>query len=465
MKKLIIKTAIISLILNVSIYGKNTASLYIQPYIQNVSQTEITILWWTRNETRKNNVKYGQVEPEIIKKAASRYIESVDKYLHEATITNLKPENSYHYFVKSDDTKSGTYTFHTAVRTNSDFHFVILGDGRTDNDKVIQNHRAITKIAFDRNPDFAFHLGDMVYSGDQIHWDRFWRRICTNSDPDDPGLKFASSIPYYLVVGNHEIYSSRTFYSDGNLKTTMARYKAYVSNPKNNSKNDLWEERYYSFRYGVASFIILDTNNTSNDKHDNHQYLPDGSTPDWEPNSEQYLWLLKELEKAQKNSVFTFIVMHPAPYSRGPHGAPDEVQSGYHIRILDPVFREYGVDAVFCAHDHHVERCLTGPEGFEKKMDDSDPRNLNYFIIGNSGQSARKPADGWQSWIDINDNDGEPFYSRYFYDWVKADSYSFLDVDIEKLGEKNWQATFQIIRDDLKMFDKFSIVRESADLN
>ena len=444
------------------IYCKPTINVgfYIQPYLQNVTQQSITILWWTENSFDTNFVYYGESEYLDKREASNEYVPAVGKFLHEVKINKLKPETVYHYYVLSGGNKSRKYSFQTAVNRQSDFHFVVLGDGRTDDDRVINNHRAVTKLAWQQHPDIAFHLGDLVYSGDQLHWDRFWRRIATASDMIDPGLSFASHIPYYLAVGNHEIYSKKTNYNKGNLDSTMARFKAYVGNPTNNSQNPLWEERYYAFTYGAARFIILDTNNTSDDSLDNHKYLPDGSTPDWEPESEQYIWLEQELKQAQQNNPLTFVMMHPAPYSRGEHGNPEEVQSGWHIRVLDRLFRNYGVDAVFCSHDHLVERCLTGPAGFEENFDDADTNNLNYIVMGNSGESSRAAGDRWQTWMDIQDIDSAPYYSRYFYDWVGEEHFSFLDVQINNLKNGQWQAIFQIIRDDGKCFDRLSIIRK-----
>ena len=433
---------------------------YIQPYLQNVTQQGISVLWWTEDSYDSNFVFFSDSNSYLQNSASNIFVPTVGKYLHEAEITNLTAETSYHYFVQSGNHFSRRFTFQTAVHRDSDFHFVVLGDGRTDNKKVIKNHRHITKLAWQQHPHIAFHIGDLVYSGDQLHWDRFWRRIATNSDVLDPGLSFASFIPYYLAVGNHEIYSKETKYNDGNLNSSMLRFKAYTCNPPNNSSNPQWEERYYSYQYGVATFIILDTNNTSDNMLDNHFYLPDGSTPDWEPGSEQYNWLIEKLIEAQQQSAFTFVLMHPAPYSRGTHGDPAEVQSGWQIRILDPIFRQYGVDAVFCSHDHLVERCLTGPENFHQNFDEKDPLNLNYFVMGNSGESARPAAENWQTWMNILNNDSAPYYTRYFYDWAESDHYSFLDIDIKNLQNGNWKATFQVIRDDGKCFDRFSITRE-----
>jgi len=351
------------------------------------------------------------------------------------------------------------------LKRESNLHFAILGDGRTDNEDVIGRHKKITELAGLHNPDLMFYIGDQLDTGEQIHWDRFWRQITTGSDPDNPGLYVGSYVPCYLLIGNHEIYINRSEnlddgYGDGNIFITMERFSAYVDNPSNGSANTQWEERYFSFTYGPATFIALDTNNSSGDYYDNHIYLPDGSTPDWEPESEQYLWMVEELKKAQNNSVFTFVLMHPSPYSRGTHGRPGQAQTGWNVRALDTIFRKYGVDAVFGSHDHLVERCLTGPSGFEVEMDENTEYNLNYFVLGNSGHSSRKAKEGWESWMDILGNDGPPYYSLYYYDWEKTDHASYLDVDIEKERNGEWKCTFKIIRDDENIFDEFCIERK-----
>lgn len=436
-------------------------SFYIQPYLQNVTQTGITIQWWTDQSEPSSQVEYG-LDFQNVTPASDEWIPVVGKVRHRAVLSGLEPETPYRYRVRSGTLVSPEYTFHTAVRRSSGFHVVMFGDGRTDDD-VIRRHRGITRLAWAQHPDLAFHGGDGVYSGDSLHWDRFWRRIATASDPDDPGLPFASQIPYYLVVGNHEIYSRdstlKVGYDAGNLTSTMARFQAYVDTPPNGTHNPDWEKRYYAFNYGVATFIVLDTNNTSDDSLDNHIYLPDGSTPDWEPGSEQYEWLIRRLKTARDSSAFTLVLMHPSPYCRGVHGDPNESQSGGPIRALDPVFRQYGVDAVLTSHDHLVERCLTGPLGYEQAMDETDPANLNYVVMGNSGQSARDAQEGWATWMDITGNDGPPYYTQYFYDWAGTDHVSFVDISIDPLGHGQWKAHFQIIRDDGEIFDPFSLER------
>lgn len=435
---------------------------YILPYLQQPTPEGVTVLWWTHDNRSQGRVEYGEGFARIAA-ATSERVAAVGKTLHTATISGLEPGTRYSYRVRHGESLSPEYSFGTTVRRDQAFRFVVLGDGRTDDDDVIQRHRGITKLALSREPHFAIHNGDMVQTGEQSHWGRFWRRVVTETDTDDPGVPFASQIPYYLAIGNHEIYEPAIThalgYRRGNLETSMARYRAYVHVPENGSSNPHWEERYYVFRYGAATFIVLDTNNTSDDELDNHDYLPDGATPDWQPGSEQYRWLVQQLDEAGRSSVFTFVVMHPSPYSRGGHGDPDENQSGWHLRRLDELFRERGVDAVLASHDHLVERCLTGPPGFENQMDPTSPENLNYLVNGNAGQSTRRPSDGWETWMDVTGNDGAPFYTTYFYDWAGTEHTSFYQIDIEPLGDGRWRARFQLVRDDERVFDSFEIER------
>jgi hypothetical protein len=441
-----------------------SGAFYILPYVQNVTETGVTVLWWTEGVATPSRVEYGDG---FLQHAAgvTEDVRSVGKTLHTAFISGLRPGTPCTYRVRHGDATSPESTFRTAVERSEGFRFAVLGDGRTDDDDVIARHRAITRLALSRAPAFAIHNGDMVATGEQDHWDRFWRRVVTPSDPTYPGVPFATSIPYYLVLGNHELLEGMTLHNfgfgSGNFDTAVARFQAYVEVPRNGSSTPRWEERYYSFRYGAASFIVLDTNNTSDDALDNHDYLPDGSTPDWEPGSEQHGWLVRQLEEANRTSVFTFVLMHPSPYSRGAHGDPDDGQSGWHVRALDPLFRQHGVDAVISSHDHVAERCMTGPPGFEARMDPADPTSLSYFVTGNAGHSTRRAARGWMEWMDVRDDDSAPFHSVYFYDWARSEHTSLLEVDIEPTSPPGrWRAVFRLVRDDGAIFDQFSIERD-----
>ncbi len=429
---------------------------YIEPYLQAPKQDGMTILWWTNSSQPNSSVEYGLGNYNNTVAASNDYVSSMNLYKHEVKLNGLSTETTYNYRVQSGSTLSNSYTFKTAINRSSNFRFALLGDGRTDNSTVISRHKHMVDMAGDRGADFIIEAGDQVKAGTASHWNTLYRNIVTNSAG---GSSYGSKIPYMTAVGNHEIWDGSS-YDSGNLTTSMARYKAFMANPSNGSSNPNWNERYYSFKYGAATFIVLDLNNTSSNSYDNHDYLPDGSTPDWEPGSEQYNWMVNQLQQAQQDSAFTFVIAHPSPYSRGVHGSPSDTQRGYQLRALDPVWRQYGVDAVLTSHDHTVEHCLTGPAGFENDMDVNDPNNLNYLVMGNSGYSSRYAEDGWNTWMDIEGNDGPPYYTKYFYSWAGNDSLSsFWDVNIVNEGNNLWRADFQVVRSDGQIFDPFSIER------
>ena len=446
---------VLSVLISLIVTATSHAGIFIEPYLQNPQTDGMTVLWWTDNSQASSQIEYGQGNYDTTASASNEYVSSLGKYKHEVTISGLSAESSYDYRVNSGGTLSGAYALSTMKNRSSNFRISVLGDGRTDNTTVLSRHRTVLNQAADRGSDIIFEAGDMVYSGSAAHWENLYRQVLTSSASSST---VASRIPFHTAVGNHEIYDGS--YPGGNLTTSMARYKALMSNPANGSINSDWEERYYSIKYGAATFIILDANNTSDNGLDNHDYLNDGDTPDWEPGSEQHIWMVNELQKAQNDGAFTFVMMHPSPYSSGVHGDPNDSQRGIELRVLDPIFRQYGVDAVLASHDHLVEHSLTGPSGFESGMDVTDPDNLNYITMGNSGQASRGADTGWETWMDITGNNSAPFYTTYFYGWAGNDSLaSSLDINFINQQDGTWRADFQIVRSDGNTFDPFSLVR------
>ena len=461
----------------------SAASIVIGPYLQNAAKNAITIIWWTDFSTagKTTRVEYGSglsnysnaTQTEESSFSAYSY-----KYKQQARITGLTTGQEYSYRVVSDNQTSSTYTFSTAPNRNADVHFAIMGDGRNDSATIIARHKMVFTKALTYGADFIVYAGDMVYCGSSTDsgYDEDWKQYLTEimcNGGSQTGSGAGNKIPVYMTIGNHEIYNRGVGYPGGNLTTSMARFKAVCDNPDNGSSTANWKERYYSYSYGPCHFIYLDANNTSDNTLDNHTYLNDGDTPDWEPGSEQYIWMTNQLAFAQNNAAMTFVVFHPASYSRGVHGDPNDSQRGIELRTLDPLFRQYGVDGVLASHDHMVERSVTGPSGYHTKYTGGlgnvstwrDEDNLNYFTQGNSGQASRSADAGWESWMDITGNNAAPFYTAYFYSWAGNDDYaSFTDVDITWMSANSkWRATFKIVRTDAagntSTYDEFWIER------
>ena len=460
-------------------YGQ---SIVIGPYLQNVTTNAVTVIWWTDFSTagKTTRVEYGAglssfcnaVQTEESSFSAYSY-----RYKQQAVITGLTTGMEYNYKVVSDNSSSSTNTFSIASGRNENIHFAVMGDGRNDSSDIIARHKMVFTKALVYGADFIVYGGDMVRYGSSTtpsldeDWKQYLTEIMCNGG-SQTGSGIGNKIPVYMAVGNHEIYESGPGYTGG-LTTSMARFKAVCDNPDNGSVTADWKERYYSFSYGPCYFIYLDANNTSDNVLDNHDYLADGTTPDWEPGSEQYIWMTNQLAYAQDNAAMTFVVLHPSPFSRGVHGDPSDTQRGYQLRTLDSVFRQYGVDGLMVSHDHMSERCVTGASGYQNEYTGGltnaltwrDEDNLNYFTVGNSGQASRIADVGWENWMDITDNNAAPYYTAYFYSWAGNDSYaSFLDVNVAwNSANSKWHTTFKVVRTDAagntSTYDEFWIER------
>jgi hypothetical protein len=441
------------------------AEIFVQPYLQNPTADGISVLWWTDESQPESSFQITGMEGADIKagppvKASNEFVWEMGKWLHIARLKGLAA-GTYLGEARSEPFTSKKITFKPALpKPEQGLSVAILGDGRTDNDAVIARHRALVERA-SKNADLIFEIGDMIHYGSSEQWWRFLQRVIP-----------AVPVAYQMAVGNHELYlhqseafenntTSRGYETPAALRAAE-RFRTVVDNPPNGASNGNWEERYYAMRVGCVAFLVLDTNNTSDDKYDNHKMLADGATPDWHPGSEQYRWLEKQLADAQRTATFTIVMMHPSPYSRGKHGSPADKQSGYHLRVLDPLLRRYEVDAIISSHDHTVEHCLTGPQSFDRKMDTANPQNLNYIVIGNSGQASRQAAKAWPTWMSIHRDAAPPLYSRWFYPWAGRDDLaSYIELTIPPAKGTLRTATFTVVRNDGETFPLLEISRPS----
>jgi len=268
------------------------------PYLQSVTTDTITVVWETR-EPARSQVSYG---------ITSTYDSVVSSTLptthHALTLTDLNPYYTYHYRVSSDGRPLGKdSTFRTAASpTQTAFSFVVFGDTRSEPEM----HRKVVSRVLSLSPGFALHLGDFVHDGSNAsQWDTFF---AVERD-------LLRQVPLFAVLGNHEGAS--------------ANYFAAFHLPGN--------ERWYSFDYGDAHFVVLEV---------------DGFA-DYSASSAQYAWLENDLASTPRRWKFVFF--HIPPYSAGPYGGDSVVRD-----TLVPLFAHYGVQIVFAAHDHAYERSVVG---------------------------------------------------------------------------------------------------------
>ncbi|MFC1474675.1 metallophosphoesterase [bacterium] len=279
------------------------------PYLQNVTPTSITICW-ENDRPESGLVEYATVPGGSRLSAASENI----RPFHEVTLSGLSPSTDYRYKVSSEG-DSAVGTFRTAPKKHDPFTFIAYGDSRSGH----AVHKILLNLMMKRRPALILNSGDLVGDGrKQEDWDVFWGIVGPVTD----------SIPYYPCLGNHEKNS--------------ALYYKYFSLPEGAEG-----ERYYSFSYGGAFFIILD---------------PDGGLLVM---PKQKKWLKEQLRKAQAYD-FIFAMFHYPPYSSSKREPLLSLR-----RALGPVFERYKVTAVFNGHDHFYER--------------SEDGSVTYIVTGGGG--------------------------------------------------------------------------------
>lgn len=293
------------------------------PYLQNPTLDGMTIMWESR-DLASGEVRYGETMK--LKNSATEYQKA---RIHSIILNDLKPATKYYYQVVTNGLKSEIHSFYTAVGEEDPFSFIAYGDNKNGP----FNHEKVANLALSKDPNFAIHNGDLVDRGGvYVQWEKLFF---------NPISHLISHVPLYTVIGNHEDNSDLYFNYFYPPDDTLA---------------------YYSFDYGNAHFIVL------NSEDETMLDSPD-----------QFEWLVRDLEDNQ-DVQWKFVVFHVPPFTSGGNYYSED-----RIRIkalLVPVFLKYNVDMVFSGHDHDYER--TFPIG--SKTGNSV---VTFVVCGNGGTPLR----------------------------------------------------------------------------
>ena len=462
------------------------------PYLQNPATDAITIFWfsdldspglltyWKQGSENKINVTSTSVFAEDLEYSVwedTTFFEGqapLAPFRHRVRIENLDPGSSYEYTV-TQGTETFTSTFKTIPDGNVPVRFIFYGDSETEpestgkytdwvdpvNDSVRKyltdqttGYKNNLEVIRSREPDLVFIAGDLVETGgEQRDWDEFWRQ---NTNPDSEH-SFAGKIPVLATLGNHEYFEGSFLdgYDQPGSERAVKKFLTYFESPSNNSPVVEQKGRYYSLKYGPATFIILDVcNNGPNQSGDDTNFYllgendqDGGKAPDFGPGSIQHDWLEARLKEAQLQSLFTFVIFHHSPYSSGPHGYPagnvenTDQQSGYPVRLLTPLLMQYGVDAVISAHDEMWERSTV--TGTEIRPDQSERSHIIHFYdVGQGGDGLREPEkeldNPYQQFLVHND-----VPELWENGILKAGGkhYGHLEINILPSDSDTWQAS------------------------
>jgi len=278
--------------------SKYPESLHIYPYLQYATPTSIIIKWETVNPVI-GTVQYSEDDS-----FSNRKIESSPVKIHEIKLDGLKPATRYHYQVSYYNTTLESASFTTApVPGTPNWRMVAYGDNRT----FPETHKRIVAQILKLNPSMIIHSGDLVSSGDSYEQ---WKEQYF-----DPMKGLSENIAVFPSLGNHERNSPH--------------YYQYMSLPDENG------ESYYSFDYGNAHFIALNSN---------------AREAPFDIDSEQTQWLIKDL-KEHAAAVWKIVYFHHPLFRCHPTRGIEPQRW-----VWQEVFEEYGIDLVVNGHDHYYQR-------------------------------------------------------------------------------------------------------------
>ena len=310
---------LVSWIVGWSVVSAQEPTLTRGPYLQSTTRESVIVVWQT-SSAGDSVVDYGE----------SGYTQTIgDPALvmtHVITVTGLTAGTTYPYRISTGGAVLHEATFSTAPDPGGAFSFVVIGDSGTG--YQAQYDVAARMLALD--PDVMLHTGDVIYpAGEAQNY---------NAKFFTPYRDLVDHIPVFPSLGNHDYIAPdgqpylEAFYLPGG-------------------------ERYYSFDWGDAHFVVLD------------------STPPRYKDGPMLQWLQSDL--AASTARWTFVFFHHAMFTVGPHvndpTLPDMRAT------LAPIFSQHGVDIVFNGHDHDYER--------------SHPQNgVIYIVSGGGGASLYDPV-------------------------------------------------------------------------
>ncbi len=317
----------------------------IPPYLQNLREDGITIMWETVYPTYGKilygkNGKLDKVEIE----------DAIPATMHEVTLVGLKPDETYNYKVECFNISSVEQSFRTKKSKNEPIKFIVYGDNRS----YPKVHENLIKMMAKEKADLILNVGDVVTTGSNLmEWiDEYFY----------PLRYVGGSVPTYISIGNHE-------YGGYWGTRVVPPFEKYVDNPLCSTGST---EYYYSVDYGNTHIIFLDPNKAE---------LPEGHG--LAVDSQQYNWFVEDLKKAKETSEWIMVLMHQPPYSEAWSGGPYDGEPALRKDVV-PIMEANGVDIVLSGHTHDYERGLPHPP-YDPKTGKGN--NAVYIITGGGGSN------------------------------------------------------------------------------
>jgi len=324
-----------------------------QPYLQNVTDSQVVLRW--RSDMPTDSVVHYGVQLENLNRTVSISGATTE---HEVVVSGLNADTRYYYSVGSSaGTEAGGDAWHyfrTAPMTGSNRRLRIwaIGDSGTGRTGQLQVRNAYYNLD-SMETDIVLALGDNAYDNgtDNEYTANFFGVY----------QDLFRHTPVWSAIGNHERNSG--------AYTTAFSHPTQGEGGGQPSGTEL----YYSFDYGNVHFVALDsfTDNLNSDA--------------------MYLWLEDDLSSTTQKWIIAY--WHHPPYSRSStHDSDSETGMKVLRERANPILERYGVDLQLSGHNHFYSR--------------------TYLINGHYGQSSSWNASTHA--VDSGDGreDGDGVYDK-----------------------------------------------------
>lgn len=367
-------------------------------------KTTQTISWQTDADGRSWYVQYREADvPESARASVPVRADTVSfptdtrvNAVHSATLRGLRPGTRYAYRIGDGEAWQSGGVFQTAPAAAAPFKFLLCSDSQSY-DYNVWKQTFEAACSANRDARFYVNLGDLIDNGQsQAEWDGYFSAVAAH----------AGSLPLVPVVGNHETYTPARAFSLPLYFTQQLRV------PQNGP--DGLKGQVYSFDYGDAHFVVLDTQ-----FGEERAFLPDAL-------ERQKAWLAADLAATDK--PWKLVFLHRPPY----HSRRSEARPDVSAQFV-PIFDAYQVDAVFSGHDHV---CARTP-----KLSGGAPaaHGTVYAAIGRGGTKTYDTVER-KSW------------HAQFYNPLDQPVYSVVQVT-------DTQLAVQVFKQDGQLLDTWSLTK------
>lgn len=272
---------------------------HIKPYVSKVTTTSAKVFWVSQGEVPTGKVILKSEKSNSIPREfapATSGLKDTICHLHAATLDNLEPNTSYTYEVGCGDEQIRG-SFKTAPESGTSFTFCLIGDTQSYHEGL----QPLLDAMAEEKSDFTLHVGDITDRGNL--WGE-WKASFF-----DPGNGYLRDRVFWPVYGNHD------------------------GGPYFPALFELQKQYWYSFDWGDAHFIVLDSY---------------GAGSGGRGRQEQLAWLAEDL--AANRKPWTFVALHV------PMVATRNSLKWFGENDFLPLLEKHAVDVVFSGHHPHYRR-------------------------------------------------------------------------------------------------------------